>query len=297
MAVIAALSAVRLLQAAPTDSLINEKGKFDHWRVYELKESGIIGGGIKTIYKLSEGDALRGQDPCPVRPEDVFSPCNIMANVAGIVKGSNSVFPEPRGDGYCARLGVVMEKVKVLGMINMEVLVQGTILTGRFNEPIRDTRSAYTKMDCGIPFTGRPSAVRYDYKAKVGNTVVRSTGFSPKKVMGGKDYPFIAVFLQRREEDGAGNVTAARVGTAYRIFKEDRTEWVNGEELPIRYGDISSDPDFIPDMDLKNGDIVYYCVNSKGKVVPIEENGWADAGETPTHIIVWISSSSGEAFY
>ena len=53
MAVIVALSAVRLLQAAPTDSLINEKGKFDHWRVYELKESGIIGGGIKTIYKLS----------------------------------------------------------------------------------------------------------------------------------------------------------------------------------------------------------------------------------------------------
>ena len=46
-----------------TDSLINEKGRFDQWRVYQLKESGIIGGNVKTIYKLSEGDTLYGQDP------------------------------------------------------------------------------------------------------------------------------------------------------------------------------------------------------------------------------------------
>lgn len=50
-------------------------------------------------------------------------------------------------------------------------------------------------------------------------------------------------------------------------------------------------------MGLKNGDIVYYCRNSRGKIVPVEENGWAAPDQTPTHIIVWISSSSGEAFY
>ena len=65
----------------------------------------------------------------------------------------------------------------------------------------------------------------------------------------------------------------------------------------MRYGDISSDPDFIPEMGLKNGDIVYYCLNSKGRTVPIQENGWAAPEEEPTHIIIWISSSCGEAFY
>ncbi|HIR34402.1 MAG TPA: PCMD domain-containing protein [Candidatus Coprenecus merdigallinarum] len=280
-----------------TDSLINEKGRFDQWRVYQLKESGIIGGNVKTIYKLSEGDTLYGQDPCPVRPEDVFSPCNIMADVMGVIKGSNSVVPERRGDGWCARLSVLMEKVRVLGMINMEVLVQGTVLTGTFHEPIRDTKGAYTKLDCGIPFTWRPSAVQYDYKAVVGNTIVRSTGFSPRKVMGGKDYPYIAVYLQHREEDSEGNVTATRVGTAFKKFTLNQPDWKNGERLEVRYGDISSDPDFIPEMGLKNGDIVYYCLNSKGRTVPIQENGWAAPEEEPTHIIIWISSSCGEAFY
>lgn len=279
------------------DSLISEKGKFDHWRVYELKESGIIGGNVKKIYKLSEGETLRGQDPCPVRREDVFSPCNIMADVMGVIKGSNSVFPERRGDGYCARLSVVMEKVRALGFIDMEVLVQGTILSGYFNEPIRDTKSAYTKMDCGVPFTGHPVAVQYDYKADVGNPIIKSTGFSAKKNLGGKDYAFIAVYLQRRSEDEDGNVTAKRVGTAFRLFTESQPEWVNGETLDIHYGDISREPWFTPDMDLKNGDIVYYCRNSKGRIVEIEENGWAGPDEDPTHIIIWISSSCGEAFH
>lgn len=279
------------------DSLFNVKGGFDEWRVYELKESGIIGGNIKNLYKLSAGDTLRGQEPYVSRKEDVFSPCNIMANVLGVVKGSNSVFPEKRGDGYCARLSVIMEKVRVLGLIDMEVLVQGTILSGYFQEPIRDTKGAYSKMDCGIPFTGRPAAVQYDYKADVGNGIIRSTGFSSKKEIGGKDYAFIAVYLQRRTEDENGNVSAKRVGTAYRLFTEDRLEWVNGEVLPIRYGDISSEPDFMPEMDLKNNGIVYYCKNSSGKIVPVMENAWAEADEEPTHIVIWISSSCGEAFY
>lgn len=283
-----------------TDSLINAKGRFDAWRVYHLQESGIIGGNVKTIYKLSEGDTLCGQDPCPVRVEDVFSPCNIMANVVGVVKGSNSVFPEPRGDGYCARLSVIMEKVKVLGLVNMEVLVQGTVLSGYFNEPIRDTKSAYTKMDCGIPFTGHPVAVRYDYKADVGHTVIRSTGFSPQKEIGGKDYPFIAVFLQKRVEDSDGNVTASRVGTAFKIFYDNKEEWVNGETIPVLYGDITGDEEYIPEMDLhdgRGGGVVYYCRNSKGKIVPISENSWASPDEEPTHIVIWISSSIGEAFH
>ena len=39
-----------------------------------------------------------------------------------------------------------------------------------------------------------------------------------------------------------------------------------------------------------------YALNSKGKNVPISEEGWADADETPTHIIIKFDSSHGEPF-
>ena len=39
------------------------------------------------------------------------------------------------------------------------------------------------------------------------------------------------------------------------------------------------------------------CRNSKGDIVPLQENDWAEADEEPTHIIIWVSSSCGEAFY
>ena len=46
------LSAVSVSAQTPDmDSLINAKGRFDRWRVYQLKESGIIGGNINQIAK------------------------------------------------------------------------------------------------------------------------------------------------------------------------------------------------------------------------------------------------------
>jgi hypothetical protein len=39
-----------------------------------------------------------------------------------------------------------------------------------------------------------------------------------------------------------------------------------------------------------------YAVNSKGKSVPIKEVGWADASETPTHIVLQFTSSHGGAY-
>lgn len=40
----------------------------------------------------------------------------------------------------------------------------------------------------------------------------------------------------------------------------------------------------------------YYARNSKGESVLIQENGWADADETPTHLILQFTSSFGGAF-
>ncbi len=280
-----------------SDSLLREKGRFENWQVLQFDESDIIGGKTKTIYKLAKGDTVIGRIPFVQPEEELFAPCNVMACVAGIYKGSNTVYPELRGDGYCARMEVKMEHVKALGIINMDVLVQGTVLTGHFMEPIRDTKAAYTKMDAGFPFTGRPRGVKYDYKAIVGKTITRATGFTVKKEYPDeRDYPFIAVYLQKRVEDENGNITAKRVATAYKLFTEDVEEWIDGEEIEFIYGDASEFAAQHPEVELKNGKIVYNTINSNGKLVPICEEGWADADETPTHIIVWISSSSGIAF-
>jgi hypothetical protein len=40
----------------------------------------------------------------------------------------------------------------------------------------------------------------------------------------------------------------------------------------------------------------YYARNSKGKMVPVHEDGWASADTTPTHMLVMFSAGSGEAY-
>ena len=49
-------------------------------------------------------------------------------------------------------------------------------------------------------------------------------------------------------------------------------------------------------MGLLDGDNPYYAMNSKGKLVPVHETGWAPADPTPTHVLVMASSSCGEAY-
>lgn len=278
---------------------IEEAGKFENWKVLQIKESGIIGGQIKHIYKMEAGDTVISNKPY-IQPKDaIFAPSNVMANIIGIIKTSNSVSPEKRGDGYCAKLQVIEEKVKAIGMINLVVTAQGTIISGSLDEPITDTKSPYDKLNYGIPYTGRPRGLQYDYKAIVGNTRIRATGLSPRKVLDDKDYADIVVFLQKRVEDEKGKITALRIGTAYKRIFKDVPDWVNGEVLEIRYGDITGWEGYRPYMGLRNNEseIENCALNSRGKSTPIEEIGWGDADDTPTHIIIWLSSSDGKAFY
>lgn len=54
-----------------------------------------------------------------------------MARVSGITKTNTSVFPETRGDGFCARLDTRMESVKVLGIVDITVLAAGSMFWER----------------------------------------------------------------------------------------------------------------------------------------------------------------------
>ena len=63
-----------------------------------------------------------------------------MARVAGITKTNTSVFPEKRGDGFCARMDTRMESVKVFGIVDITVLAAGSMFLGEVHEPIKGPR-------------------------------------------------------------------------------------------------------------------------------------------------------------
>lgn len=303
--VLFAIIALLVIGLSPNDSYaqcpnaynIEKWGKFDEWVVREIKESGIIGGETKYTYEIAEGDTIKG--PVPYRnPQGcVWATSSIMANVSGIIKTSCSVFPEKRGDGNCVRMEVRLEKVKVLGLVNLNVIATGTIFLGYINEPIRDTKNPQGKLCVGIPFTDRPKAIQFDYKTIVGNNQMRAAGLGAPKSLGLDDYSECALYLQKRWEDEKGNVYAKRVGTAYERFTQTDTTWNNGHQIEIKYGNITKEPFYKDFMQLVPEEFEQYTVNSKGNSVPIKEIEWDESGtETPTHIVLRISAGHGEAY-
>lgn len=270
-------------------------GDMNKWMVREIKESFVIGGGTKYIYEIAKGDTMF--DNTPYKNVDSPWACSsVLAKVKGVTKASVTVFPEKRGNGYCARLETRIEDCKVLGLINIRVLASGTIFLGEMIEPITSTDNPQSKLVTGLPFTKRPKALIYDYKVTTGGECIRSTGFGKQTKVDQKDMAEVQLLLQHRWEDSQGNVHAKRVGTAWERFDKSVSQWQNNHQLVINYGDISSQPFFKDYMGLINGEKSYYTRNSKGKMVPIKEEGWTKSGESVTHIILQFSSSSGGAY-
>ena len=275
---------------------ISGVGKFDNWTVREIKESGMIGGNIKYLYEPAKGDTIKGFVPYVNSTLVPWSTSNVLAKVKGIVKASCTVFPEKRGEGYCVRLETRLEKVKVLGIINMEVLASGTIFLGEMLEPITGTKNPQSKLNCGVPFTDKPKGVTFDYKVNIGDNRIKSTGFGSQKVLGDEDYAECVIMLQKRWEDDKGNVFSKRVGTGYHRFIKTERDWQNNFFVKINYGNITNEPFYKEYMQLIPEELSNYMINSKGESVPIIETGWGNLNDEPTHIIMRFSSSHGEAY-
>lgn len=274
-------------------------GDMEHWVSRDIKESAVIGGKHKTVYAIGPTETLTGNKPYVPRGGSPWASSNVMAKVAGVTKASNAVFPDTRpGGGKCAKLCTQIESVKALGLINVDVLVAGTIFLGRMMEPITSTSNPYSKMEMGVPFTRRPDALVYDYSLDVPSTNSRvySSGFSKKRTLPGHDNAEVVILLQRRWEDAQGNLYAKRVGTGHELLTKTTSGWVPRHHLHVHYGDITKDACYTPAMKLIPAANSYYARNSKGKMVPVKEVGWDAPDATPTHIIVMFSSSSGEPY-
>lgn len=274
-------------------------GDFNSWVTRDIKESHLIGGDWKKCYAIGPSATIRGDKPYTNYGGSPWATSNVMAKVAGITKVSNSVFPQERsGSNKCARLTTDMEHCRAIGLINIDVVVAGTVFLGKMIEPIKSTSNPYTKMEMGIPYTKRPKALRYDYKLTIpaGGEKTYSSGFGKKKTVPGTDKAEVFIILQRRWEDAQGNIHAKRVGTGRELLGRTTPAWVNNHQLKVRYGDITGTPGYKPFMGLISPEKSYYARNSHGKMVPVVEEGWDDASAVPTHLLVMFSSGSGEPY-
>ena len=272
-------------------------GDMEQWTVRYIKESKLLGGKTKMLYCVAPTDTIRENGPYEYgKMGSPWSSSNVYANVIGIEKAAITVTPELREEGEtCCRLDVSMLDVQVFGVIDIQVLAAGTLFTGRTIEPITTAKDPYQNIDFGVPFTKRPTALIYDYKAKISdeNWVWYAKGMAkPKKQQGIHDEAEAYVYLQHRWEDEKGNVHAVRVGTGYERITKSQPTWQNDHRLPIHYGDITSEPWYQPYMGFNRN---MRTMNSKGKIVPIQEEGW-DATLEPTHIVIMLTAGKCEAF-
>lgn len=299
----AAAAALMAVCIVPADAQIRSipYGDMEKWLVRKVDESFVIGGKTKLLYEVAPGDTLK--DNTPFIPNLTVSPwatSSVLAVVKGVTKSSCTVFPEHHGNGMAARLETRIERVTVLGVVNISVLATGTMFLGEVAEPVRDTKNPQAKLMMGIPFTGRPASVIYDYKFEQGadgGKRMKMTGFSKVQDVPGTNAAEMCLLLQKRWEDADGNVYAKRVGTAWERYDTSTGKWINAHEAVIHYGDITGEAGYQPYMALiEGGEGAPHCLNSKGEAVPVHEVGWATPGEKPTHIILRFSSGHGGAY-
>ncbi|MDR0229685.1 MAG: PCMD domain-containing protein [Flavobacteriaceae bacterium] len=271
-------------------------GNMDKWMVREIKESFVIGGNMRYLYEITDQkDTLKDNTPYK-NTKSPWATSSVLATVSGVTKGSVTVFPEKRGKGFAARLETKIEKVKVLGVININVLASGTIFLGEMVEPITDTKNPQSKLVTGVPFTKKPKALQFDYKVITGGPSIKVNGMGSGTSAKRNDMAEVNIILQKRWEDKSGNVYAKRIGTGWERFSKTQNAWQNGHRITVNYGDISSQSYFQSYMGLRSGTDAYYTRNSKGKMVPIIEQGWGTESDGVTHLIVQFSSSNGGAY-
>ena len=257
------------------------KGNFESWTSQSIKERGIIGGN--TVHLLHIGSP--------------WGSSNVWAKVSGVTKTNVSVYRDTHpGHGHCAKLYTHIVEAKVLGIINIKVLAAGSIFLGNTIQPITDTKNPMAKLNAGLRFTKRPKALVFDYKTHIvkGNRI-RQNGITKGSKVAGQDMADCILYLQKRWEDARGNIYAKRVGTMVHRFSSS-TNWRNNQSFAIQYGDIRGKSFYSSAWALTSGATTKYARNSKGRMVPVKEVGWANANETPTHIVLQFDSSHGGAY-
>ena len=274
-------------------------GDFQQWITRTIHESAVIGGATRTLYEVGPTATIDGNKAYTNRGGSPWATSNVYAKVSGVSKGSCSVMPDKRSGGNtCMKMTTVFEHVKVLGLINLDVLASGSSYLGRMVEPVSSTKNPYSKLDMGVAFTRRPKYLVYDYRVYIpaGAKMIYASGFGKQKTLNKQNACETFVILQQRWEDEKGNIFAKRVGTGRERFYKSTSGWVNNHKLAIHYGDITGESFYKSWLGLISNNRPYYATNSKGKMVPVKEVGWAEADAKPTHMMMMFSAGCGTAY-
>lgn len=149
---------------------------------------------------------------------------------------------------------------------------------------------------CRHPLYQTSESNCFDYRTHIvkGNRI-RQNGITRGATVAGQDMADCILYLQKRWEDARGNIYAKRVGTMVHRFSSS-TNWRNNQSFAIHYGDIRRQKFYNSAWGLTSGALTKYARNSKGRMVPVREVGWAAANEVPTHIVLQFDSSHGGAY-
>lgn len=263
-------------------SYTDDKGQllfsdFDTWYDKIVNESSIIGGEKKLLHQV--GDNVT---------KSPWYTTNLRATM-GIDIGQVCVYPEKRSNGYCVRMQAEIRKVSIIGL-KMNTLLSGSVFLGALDEPFRSTNNPIRKFDSGIPYTGKPVSVKFDYKYLAGKNRVNAV-YSIKPIQGADKAEF-CIILQKRWEDEKGNINAIRIGGARNYLPDTNGKWVNDTTITVNYGDLTKKPFYNPKtMDLIPKASEMYARNSKGKMVPVTETAWDTNNLQPTHIVMFFTVS------
>lgn len=261
----------------------------DSWYYMQVRESSVIGGNFKKLYQI-------GNSPCSESSandtekdhESEWATTNIFARIGANV-AVTCVFPEIKNDGFCCRMESIIKTVDVIG-IKIKVLVSGAIFLGNVYEPVRSIKYPIRQLNHGIAFTQKPKAIQFSYKYKAGQN--RKRIYYSSTPVSGPDKGEFCMILQKRWEDSKGNVFAKRIGGARSFLNDSGNKWVNDTTISILYGDISRETFFNPStMGLIPQISELYVKNSRDKMVPLTETSWDKCNDSPTHLILYFTSS------
>ncbi|AZQ62444.1 hypothetical protein EI427_09395 [Flammeovirga pectinis] len=151
--------------------------------------------------------------------------------------------------------------------IGITGIASSTFYTGAFKLDLSDPAKS---AQLGVPFDKRPTSLSFSYKYTPGDNYQQFTGVTGTDITG-IDSCLVYMYLQKRSGDDI-----KRIGTAALQSSETISDWTQ-KTLDVTYGEIPN-------------------AGAGFKLRP-EETGWANADETPTHvIIVFASSSAGDYF-
>lgn len=266
-------------------------GDMDSWAVRNIKEAGLLGGRTKQLYMIARRESVEGERYR--RGDSPWSTSNAYAHALGVTKVSVSVYPERRGSGFCCRMETRLDTITAAG-VKLYALVTGSLYTGILAEPVtlKHSGDPNSAINSGMPFTKRPKAFVFDYKAHIADgQIIKANASRHVGKIEGRDAGMVVVILQHRWEEN-GHIYAYRVGTAGEYISKSTAGWVNGHSLPIEYKEPSATANH-PCAKLFTDR--YKARNSKGRMVHIEEIGWR-GDLAPTHLIIQISSSCQKPF-